>query len=110
MTQQRPWVTVAGASLTAKRAQRRPRQWITARQHADVQRLRAHCAVLTGAGTVMADNPRPTVRDFAVEQSRAWWPKGDVGIGALERAVVSRRTVVASALAHPGQRRCKPVA
>ena len=43
-------------------------QWITgAAARADVQRLRARaCAVLTGSGTVLADNPRLDVRDFEV--------------------------------------------
>jgi diaminohydroxyphosphoribosylaminopyrimidine deaminase / 5-amino-6-(5-phosphoribosylamino)uracil reductase len=40
-------------------------QWITGPQaRADVQRLRAQaCVVLTGVGTVLADNPSLTVRD-----------------------------------------------
>lgn len=41
-------------------------QWITgAAARADVQRLRARaCAILTGSGTVLADDPRLDVRDF----------------------------------------------
>lgn len=73
-----------------------------------MQRLRARsCAVLTGAGTVMADNPRLTVRDFAVErQPLRVVAEGVMCAGALERAVYQDggRTVVACALAHPGQR------
>ena len=84
-------------------------QWITGpAARADVQRLRARsCAVLTGAGTVMADNPRLTVRDFAVErQPLRVVAEGVMCAGALERAVYQDggRTVVACALAHPGQR------
>ncbi len=43
-------------------------QWITGEAaRADVQRLRARaCAVLTGVGTVLADNPRLDVRDFDI--------------------------------------------
>lgn len=43
-------------------------QWITgAAARADVQRLRARaCAILTGAGTVLADDPRLDVRDLAI--------------------------------------------
>ncbi|PXX76982.1 bifunctional diaminohydroxyphosphoribosylaminopyrimidine deaminase/5-amino-6-(5-phosphoribosylamino)uracil reductase RibD [Rivihabitans pingtungensis] len=111
MTQQRPWVTVKlGASLDGKSALSDGRsQWITGpAARADVQRLRARsCAVLTGAGTVMADNPRLTVRDFAVErQPLRVVAEGVMCAGALERAVYQDggRTVVACALAHPGQR------
>jgi diaminohydroxyphosphoribosylaminopyrimidine deaminase/5-amino-6-(5-phosphoribosylamino)uracil reductase len=99
-----------GASLDGKSALSDGRsQWITGpAARADVQRLRARsCAVLTGAGTVMADNPRLTVRDFAVErQPLRVVAEGVMCAGALERAVYQDggRTVVACALAHPGQR------
>jgi diaminohydroxyphosphoribosylaminopyrimidine deaminase/5-amino-6-(5-phosphoribosylamino)uracil reductase len=43
-------------------------QWITGEAaRADVQKLRARaCAILTGSGTVLADNPRMNVRDFDI--------------------------------------------
>jgi diaminohydroxyphosphoribosylaminopyrimidine deaminase/5-amino-6-(5-phosphoribosylamino)uracil reductase len=43
-------------------------QWITGEAaRADVQTLRARaCAILTGSGTVLADNPRMNVRDIDV--------------------------------------------
>ncbi len=43
-------------------------QWITgAAARADAQRLRARaCAILTGSGTVLADDPRLDVRDFDI--------------------------------------------
>ncbi|MCF7530394.1 bifunctional diaminohydroxyphosphoribosylaminopyrimidine deaminase/5-amino-6-(5-phosphoribosylamino)uracil reductase RibD [Neisseria lisongii] len=65
---QRPFVKLkCAASLDGKTALSDGRsQWITgdaARE--DVQILRAEsCAVLTGIGTVLADNPRLTVRSF----------------------------------------------
>lgn len=63
---QRPWVTLkAAATLDGKTALLNGKsQWITgpaARQ--DVQKLRARsCAILTGSGTVLVDNPQLTVR------------------------------------------------
>ncbi len=66
----RPFVRLkAAASLDGKTALRNgASQWITgAESRADVQVLRAEsCAVLTGVGTVLADNPRLNVRDFPV--------------------------------------------
>lgn len=64
----RPFVKLkTAASLDGKTALADGRsQWITgdAARH-DVQILRAEsCAVLTGIGTVLADNPRLNVRDF----------------------------------------------
>lgn len=43
-------------------------QWITGEEaRADVQILRAEsCAILTGVGTILADNPKLNVRDFPV--------------------------------------------
>lgn len=66
MTTGRPWVTVKlAASLDGKTALANgTSQWITgspARQ--DVQRYRAmSCAILSGSGTVLADNPSLNVR------------------------------------------------
>jgi len=67
VTRARPWVLLkAAATLDGKTALLNGcSQWITGTEaRADVQRLRAaHCAILTGSGTVLADNPRLTVRD-----------------------------------------------
>lgn len=66
MTRGRPWVRVKTASsLDGKTALRNGQsQWITGEAaRADVQRWRARaCAVLTGVGTVLADDPRMNVR------------------------------------------------
>jgi len=63
----RPFVTLkVGMSLDGKTALANGRsQWITgSAARADVQRLRARsCGVLTGIGTVLADDPALTVRD-----------------------------------------------
>jgi diaminohydroxyphosphoribosylaminopyrimidine deaminase/5-amino-6-(5-phosphoribosylamino)uracil reductase len=70
MARQRPWVRLKTAStLDGKIALANgASQWITGEAaRADVQRLRARaCAVLTGSGTVLADNPRMNVRDFDI--------------------------------------------
>jgi diaminohydroxyphosphoribosylaminopyrimidine deaminase/5-amino-6-(5-phosphoribosylamino)uracil reductase len=70
MTRQRPWVRLKTAStLDGKTALANgASQWITGEAaRADVQRLRARaCAILTGSGTVLADNPRMNVRDFDI--------------------------------------------
>lgn len=70
MVHNRPWVRLkVGASLDGKTALASGEsRWITsnaARQ--DVQRWRAQsCAILTGIGTILADNPLLTVRDFDI--------------------------------------------
>lgn len=70
MTRQRPWVRLKTAStLDGKTALANgASQWITGdAARADVQRLRARaCAVLTGSGTVLADDPRMNVRDIDI--------------------------------------------
>jgi diaminohydroxyphosphoribosylaminopyrimidine deaminase/5-amino-6-(5-phosphoribosylamino)uracil reductase len=70
MTRGRPWVRLKTAStLDGKTALANGQsQWITgAAARADVQRLRARaCAVLTGSGTVLADDPRMNVRDLDI--------------------------------------------
>ncbi|XZG71907.1 bifunctional diaminohydroxyphosphoribosylaminopyrimidine deaminase/5-amino-6-(5-phosphoribosylamino)uracil reductase RibD [Chitinibacteraceae bacterium HSL-7] len=67
MVRGRPWLRVkVAASLDGRTALFDGQsQWITGTPaRADVQRLRARsCAMLTGIGTVLADNPRLTVRD-----------------------------------------------
>lgn len=69
MTQGRPWVRMkAAGSLDAITAlESGESQWITgADARADGQRWRARaCALLTGSGTVLADNPRLDVRALA---------------------------------------------
>ncbi len=70
MTRQRPWVRLKTAStLDGKTALANgASQWITGEAaRTDVQRLRARaCAILTGSGTVLADNPRMNVRDLDI--------------------------------------------
>lgn len=70
MTRGRPWVTVKlGQSADGRTALADgTSQWITGEAaRADVQRLRGRaCVVLTGIGTVLADDPALTVRDAAL--------------------------------------------
>ncbi|STQ91345.1 bifunctional diaminohydroxyphosphoribosylaminopyrimidine deaminase/5-amino-6-(5-phosphoribosylamino)uracil reductase RibD [Iodobacter fluviatilis] len=72
MVRSRPWLTVKmGASLDGRTALANGQsQWITGpAARSDVQKLRARsCAMLTGVGTVLADDPQLTVREFAVER------------------------------------------
>ncbi|MDR2032731.1 MAG: bifunctional diaminohydroxyphosphoribosylaminopyrimidine deaminase/5-amino-6-(5-phosphoribosylamino)uracil reductase RibD [Azoarcus sp.] len=68
MTRRRPWLRLkAAATLDGKTAlENGVSQWITgpaARADGHLWRARA-CAVLTGIGTVKADDPRLTVRDI----------------------------------------------
>ena len=71
MSSGRPWVTLKiGASLDGRTALADGvSRWITGEAaRADVQRLRARAsAVVTGIGTVLADNPELTVRDPGLE-------------------------------------------
>jgi len=66
-TEQRPWVRVkVAASLDGRTAMASGEsQWITGAQaRADVQYWRARsCAIVTGVGTVLADDPQLNVRD-----------------------------------------------
>ncbi|MEQ1438276.1 bifunctional diaminohydroxyphosphoribosylaminopyrimidine deaminase/5-amino-6-(5-phosphoribosylamino)uracil reductase RibD [Fontimonas sp. SYSU GA230001] len=70
MTRQRPWVTLKlAASLDGRTAMASGEsRWITgAEARADVQRLRARAgAVLTGVGTVLADDPQLNCRESAI--------------------------------------------
>ncbi|WP_373975341.1 bifunctional diaminohydroxyphosphoribosylaminopyrimidine deaminase/5-amino-6-(5-phosphoribosylamino)uracil reductase RibD [Chitinibacter sp. SCUT-21] len=70
MTRNRPWLRVKlAASLDGRIALNNGQsQWITgAAARSDVQKIRAlSCAMLTGVGTVLADDPQLTVRDFTV--------------------------------------------
>jgi diaminohydroxyphosphoribosylaminopyrimidine deaminase/5-amino-6-(5-phosphoribosylamino)uracil reductase len=71
MTRGRPWVTVKlGTSLDGRTALADgSSRWITSEAaRADVQRLRARAsAIVTGIGTVLADDPSLTVRDPTIE-------------------------------------------
>lgn len=81
MLRQRPWVQLKyGASLDGRTAlQNGQSQWITGPEaRADVQRQRAaSSAILTGIGTVLADDPRLSVRadelPEAIEPLRQPW-------------------------------------
>ncbi|MHB1677328.1 MAG: bifunctional diaminohydroxyphosphoribosylaminopyrimidine deaminase/5-amino-6-(5-phosphoribosylamino)uracil reductase RibD [Sulfuriferula sp.] len=68
MTHSRPWIRIKTASsLDGKIALANGEsKWITsAAARLDVHRLRARsCAILTGIGTVLADNPQLNVRDI----------------------------------------------
>ena len=72
MTRGRPWLRVKLAtSLDGKSAlSNGVSQWISGPQaRLDVQHWRARsCAILTGIATVLADDPKMTVREFAVPQ------------------------------------------
>jgi len=72
---QRPWVQLKmGMSLDGRTALNNGRsQWITgARARSDVQYWRARsAAILTGSGTVLADNPSLTVREMASAEAIA---------------------------------------
>jgi len=98
MTRQRPWVRLKTAStLDGKTALTNgSSQWITGEAaRADVQRLRARaCAILTGSGTVLADNPRMNVRDV------------DIGRQPLRVAVDSQLRIPANAAILPALIAC----
>jgi len=72
MTRQLPFVrSKIAASLDGKTAlSNGASQWITSEPaRLDVQHWRARsCAILTGAGTVLADNPNMTVREIEVDR------------------------------------------
>lgn len=72
MTRGRPWLRIkTGCSLDGRTALPDGQsKWITSPEsRTDVQTLRARsCAMLTGIGTVQADDPQLTVRDFAIER------------------------------------------
>jgi diaminohydroxyphosphoribosylaminopyrimidine deaminase/5-amino-6-(5-phosphoribosylamino)uracil reductase len=71
MTRSRPWVTVKTAAALDGRSALADgsSQWITGDEaRADVQALRARAsAIVTGIGTVLADDPRLTVRDSRLD-------------------------------------------
>ena len=72
VTRGRPWLTLkVAATLDGKTALANgDSKWITsAEARRDVHRLRAEaCAVMTGIGTLIADDPRLTVRDVACDR------------------------------------------
>ena len=72
VTRGRPWVTLKiAASMDGKTALANGRsKWITGRAaRRDVHRMRAEaCAVMTGIGTLIADDPQLTVRDVPCDR------------------------------------------
>ncbi|MFA3789626.1 bifunctional diaminohydroxyphosphoribosylaminopyrimidine deaminase/5-amino-6-(5-phosphoribosylamino)uracil reductase RibD [Aliiglaciecola sp. SL4] len=76
MTLKRPWVTVKlAASLDGKTALANGKsQWITGpHARADVQDHRAKsCGILSGSGTVLADNPSLNVRFNELNHAKNW--------------------------------------
>jgi len=72
MTKKQPWVrSKIAASLDGKTALSNGKsQWITgAAARADVQHWRARsCAMVTGIGTILSDNPSLTVRAHAIDR------------------------------------------
>ncbi len=72
VTRRRPWVTLKiAASLDGKTALANGRsKWITGGEaRRDVHRMRAEaCAVMTGIGTLIADDPQLTVRDVPCDR------------------------------------------
>lgn len=70
MTRGRPWLRIkTGCSLDGRTALMDGQsQWITSPEsRADVQKLRARsCAILTGIGTLLADDPQLTVREVDI--------------------------------------------
>jgi diaminohydroxyphosphoribosylaminopyrimidine deaminase/5-amino-6-(5-phosphoribosylamino)uracil reductase len=115
MTRQRPWVRLKTAStLDGKTAlDNGQSQWITGEAaRADVQKLRARaCAILTGSGTVLADNPRMNVRDVdigrqplrVIVDSALRTP---VKAAILPALIACRARPVHAAAAHHAGRRC----
>ena len=87
MSRDLPWVVVKiAASLDGRTAMASGQsQWITTpASRKDVQRLRAaNCAIITGIGTQLMDDPSLTVRitneDVGVEDSSAPAPAGGGG-------------------------------
>ncbi len=72
VTRSRPWVTLkVAASIDGKTALANGQsKWITgADARRDVHRMRAEaCAVMTGIGTLMADDPQLTVREIPCDR------------------------------------------
>jgi diaminohydroxyphosphoribosylaminopyrimidine deaminase/5-amino-6-(5-phosphoribosylamino)uracil reductase len=110
----RPWITVKiAASLDGRVALANgASRWITSEDsRLDVQRLRARsCAVLTGVGTVIADDPRLTVRAEAIDTMgrQPWRVVCDTRARTPSRAQLLRESgktliYVAAGLASPGR-------
>ena len=96
MTRQRPWVrSKVAASLDGKTGLLNGEsKWITgtaARQHVQQWRARS-CAILTGVGTVLADDPLLTVRDSELLAARhgvqPWRVIVDSGLRTNPKAVI----------------------
>ncbi len=108
MTRQRPWLRVKTASsLDGKTALLNgASKWLTGEAaRADVQRWRARaCAILTGSGTVLADDPRMNVRGLetgrqplrVIVDSRLATPPG--------AKILAGGALIACAGAAPGRR------
>ena len=89
----RPWIMIKQAvSLDGRSAMENGEsQWITGTAaRRDVQRLRAaSCAMLTGAGTVLADNPSLTVREAELGEAFRRQPKRYVLAGKSAAQIVA---------------------
>ncbi|MBI3144942.1 MAG: bifunctional diaminohydroxyphosphoribosylaminopyrimidine deaminase/5-amino-6-(5-phosphoribosylamino)uracil reductase RibD [Pseudogulbenkiania sp.] len=104
----RPWVTLkAAASLDGKTALLNgASQWITGPEaRRDVHHLRARsCAILTGSGTVLVDDPQLTVREVATPRQ----PRRVVVDSLLQTRPQARiyrdgQTILATAVADPAR-------
>lgn len=96
----RPWLTCKLAmSLDGRTAlQNRASKWITgSASRADVQKLRARQdAIITGSGTVLADNPSLTIRrDDSLPRVTNWFDKAcDNGFEQPARVLLDRQRSV----------------
>ena len=102
MTRGRPWVRVKTASsLDGKTALSNGTSfWITGEAaRRDVHRLRARsCAVLTGIGTVLADDPQMNVRDVATtRQPVRVVVDSQLRIGPAAKILTSGKVLLATA-------------
>lgn len=109
LTRGRPWLRLKlAASLDGRSALADGRsQWITgAGARADGQRWRARaCAILSGSGTVLADDPQLTVRDEdggeLARQPLKVIVDGGLRTSPEARLLASGRTLLVSAAAQP---------
>lgn len=117
MTRQRPWVrSKVAASLDGKTGLLNGEsKWITgtaARQHAQQWRARS-CAMLTGVGTVLADDPQLTVREpdllSARHGAQPWRVIVDSGLRTDPNAAILQagRVLIAHAVADKAQARAQ---
>lgn len=104
MTRQRPWVRVKiASSLDGVSALNNGNsQWITheaARRDGHHWRARA-CAILTGMGTVRADNPQLTVREWPADALRAGTPRQPMRVVLDARLEISPQARLFQDIAH----------